>query len=345
MKWWVILLIIIFAVLGAFHLSPDNVQVTPAKKNAVKSVQIYTISPQPYEQSLTINADALARESVMITAETTDKIARIHFQEGEVVRRGDVLVTLQQDSEDATLNAAEATLRDAESQFKRSAILAGKQAISTADYDTAKANLTIAEAKVKEARTMKKERIIRAPFTGVIGVRRVSEGALLEPATEIAQLDDHSVIKAELRIPERYLALISRGQKIEARSAAYPDTVFSGTISVIEARLDPASRQFKVIAEIDNQSLQLKAGMLLEISLIFAAENVLAIPEEAIIPLARKHYVFVIHDAVAHKRAVQIGRRFAGKVEIIHGVTAGDAVVTHGQFTLDDGEKVQIVTE
>ncbi len=326
-----------------FALFPNaNQPQTKDLKPTEKRVYAQTVKPTAYAQTLRLNADALAEESVMITAQTTDKIETIHFKEGAYVQKGQTLVTLQQDSENAAIASARATLKEAQSQFDRIKILAEKDAISKAEYDNARAMVDVAQAALKDARAMQQERVIKAPFSGVIGVRQVSEGALLEPGTVIAQLDDISTIEAELQIAERYLAQIQTGQKVTVQSSAYPDTAFEGVISVIENRLDPLSRQFTAMADINNDKHLLKPGMLLDVAIQFSEENVIAIAEEAIIPLAKKHYVFVVKEGAAQRRAVRIGRRFDGKVEILQGVQAGETVVTQGQLTLSDGDSVVI---
>ena len=332
---------------GIIYITTKANDTEPVPKEQIarkKRVKVQNVQLMPFSQSLRLNANALAKESVIITAQTTDKIDNIHFKEGAYVKKGQTLVSLQQESENAAIASARATLKETQGQFERVKILARQDAISKAEYDNAAATVDIAKAALQDTLALKQERIITAPFSGIIGVREVSEGALLEPGTRIAQLDDISVIKAQLQLPERYLAYITKGQKIQVRSAAYGNETFEGIISVVENRLDPLSRQFTAIANIDNKKHRLKPGMLLNVTIHFSEKDVLAVAEETIIPLAKKHYVFVINNDTAHKKLVRIGRRFEGNVEILSGISIGDKVVRYGQLTLNEGDKVSIVS-
>ncbi len=336
------IVILLLALLAYSLLRGDDTQVAESSPRAVK-VRVHVVKPVEYTDSLTLTGDALANESVRLRAQTSDIVAAIHFTEGATVKKGERLVTVENKQEYAQIRAAKAVLNDARNSYKRVKGLAAKQAVSTAALDEARASLEVAKTLLATAQVALGDRVITAPFAGILGTRNVSVGTLLQPDMLIATIDDISIIKLDLDVPERYLAFVKAGQRFSATTIAYPDIIFEGVTRVVESRIDPLSRKVKVRGDIANQDGRLKPGMLLNIRVEAAPHTVLAIPEEALVSVAKKHFVYVVDEHThAQKRAVQIGRRFDGLVEITEGINVDASVVTEGQLKLRDGQLVQL---
>ncbi|HRK72275.1 MAG TPA: efflux RND transporter periplasmic adaptor subunit, partial [Micropepsaceae bacterium] len=207
---------------------------------------------------------------------------------------------------------------------------------ATAARDAARGRVRALEARLGD-------RVIRAPFAGVLGLRMVSPGELVRPGDPIVTLDDVSVIKADFPVPERYVPLLRNGLQIEAFASAWPERGFSGTVTSVSTRVDVATRSVTVRAEIPNPEGLLRPGMLLAITLTTENRTALAVPETAIVPVGDVRYVFVIgEDLKAARVEVRTGNRYAGFVEILSGIEAGAVVVSEGTHKVIPGLAVQL---
>ncbi len=297
------------------------------------------------EESIAEQLEALgtarANESVDITAKNSNLVTAIHFRDGQTVKRGDLLVELDSAAVRADLAVAQAALTDSQSQYDRSRELLAKQLVSKSQFEQLEAALKGNEARLAAARARREDTVIRAPFSGRVGLRRVSVGSLVSPGTVIATLDDTSTIKLDFRVPENLLGGLRPGLQLVARSPAFPARTFEGKIATIDSRVDEATRSVTVRALLPNPEGVLKPGMFLTVQLEQDRRNAVVIPEEALVPETDKQYVFVVVDGVASKREVTIGRRTPGSVEIVAGVAAGERVVTEGTQSIRDGAVVR----
>jgi len=285
---------------------------------------------------------ANANESVDVQSRIPSLIERILFEEGQLVEAGDLLVELENDEIDAGLAVAEASLSESRSLYNRSQNLADSQAISASGLEQLHAQVQVDEAQVQAARARLDNTIIRAPFSGRIGLRRVSPGSFVNNSTIITTLDDVSKIKLDFSVPEAFLSVLSEGMKIVAHSLVYPDHEFHGVVQSIDTRLDPISRSVRVRAVIPNPDAALKPGMFLTVDLQRDRGNVLLAPEQAIVPEGSAQFVFVVVDGIVEKRAVVLGRRIPGYVVIDDGLSAGETVVTEGTHKLRDGAAIKV---
>lgn len=286
---------------------------------------------------------ARANESLTLTAKVTEFIETIHFREGQRVEKGALLVQLRDREQRAQLAKARADLVAAERQHERIAKLARRGAATTAALEQATARMQALKAEIAAIGARIADRAIRAPFAGVVGLRQVSPGTLIQPGTAIATLDDLSTIKVDFSVPETYLAALARGQEIEARAAAYPKRRFTGRIMVISPRVNPATRTVTVRARLPNRERSLKPGMLMVIDVIRARRRALLVPEEAIVPIRDKTFVYVVGASGRVRRvAVRLGMRRPGMVEIRRGLKPGDRVVVEGTSRLRPGARVRV---
>ena len=183
--------------------------------------------------------------------------------------------------------------------------------------------------------------MIRAPFAGRVGLRRVSVGSLVNPGAVITTLDDTSVVKVDFAVPENDIAALREGLSISARSSAYPSREFQGRVQSVDARIDAASRAVTVRAVVPNGDGLLRSGMFVTVLLTRDQREAVVIPEEALVPEQDRQYVFVVADGKSVRREVQIGTRQPGRVEIVSGLTAGERIVVEGTVKVRDGEAVR----
>jgi len=284
-----------------------------------------------------------ADESVMIRPEIAGRVARIAFSEGQRVQRGELLVALD-DAEYRALVASSATQAKLDAQrLARAEDLYKKKFISSQALDEQRANYARSLAKQREDEAKLAKTQVYAPFSGVAGLRQVSEGAFVAAGTDIARLDKIDVIKLDFRVPEVYLARLATGQPLRVAVDAYPDAQFSGQIYAIEPAVDEQTRTVLVRARVGNPELQLRPGMFARVNLqLGVREQAVWVPEQAIVPRGRDSYVFRVVDGKAEEVRVRTGARKVGEVEIVEGIASGDLVVTEGNHRLRPGAAVAV---
>jgi membrane fusion protein, multidrug efflux system len=318
----------------------------PEAAEAARGVTVVTAKVARAEWRDTIEAlgTARARESVTLTAKVSETVRKIAFDSGDVVRAGDVIVDLSSGAQLAGLEEARAAFQDAERQLARGQELAQRQLISASQLDTQRSTRDAAKARMDVVRAQLSDRVITAPFDGVLGIRQVSPGSLVTPGTAIATLDDISLIKLDFSVPERYLAVLSRGQQIVAHSETWPDRDFAGTVASVDSRVDPVTRSVTVRAEVPNPDRLLRPGMLLSVRLYQAARDTIVVPEIAVIQIGTEAFVYrVTREQTAERVKVVLGSRRRGEVEIASGLSAGETIVTEGAVKLRDGSRIAAV--
>lgn len=304
------------------------------------SVVTETIELRSIVDEIEALGTARANESIEIQPRIASLVERVIFVEGQHVESGDLLVELENSEIKAGLALAEAALSEARSLYNRSKSLADTQAISASNLEQLLAQVQVNQAQVEAARARLDNTIIRAPFAGRIGLRRVSPGSFVNTSTVITTLDDVSQIKLDFTVPETFLTVLSEGMRISAQSLVYPDRVFEGTVDSIDTRLDPVSRAVQVRAIIPNSDGQLKPGMFMSVDLKRDRGEMVVAPEQAIVPEGSNQYVYVVAGGVAEKRQVRLGRRIPGLVVIEDGLRPGEEVITEGTHKVRDGSQV-----
>ena len=299
------------------------------------------LAPAPWSDSIEALGTAIARESLAITAKVSETVAQVRFESGQVVSAGQVLVTLSDRAEVAGLGEAAADYREAQALFERQQALAKRQLIAASQLDMQRAARDAAKGRLDQLRAQVSDRVITAPFNGVLGLRQVSPGSLVTPGTVITTLDDVSTINLDFTVPERQLSSLSVGQAIVATSDAFPGEEFTGAITSVGSRVDPATRSLAARAQFDNASGKLRTGMLLRVRLQQASRTVLQVPELSLQQVGQQAFVYRVgaEDKV-DQVPVRIGSRRPGWVEILDGVKAGDRIVVEGIVKLKPGAKV-----
>ena len=287
-----------------------------------------------------------SQENVNLTSAVTEIVTKVSFTDNQRVKKGDVLVEMDIAEELAELAEQKAIAAEASRQVKRFSPLVNKSAASESVLGANQRDLESAEARINAIQARINQRILKAPFDGVLGLRNISAGALVQPGALITTIDDDSVMRLDFSVPELFLSSLKPGVIVKAQSDAFPNTVFSGEIAFIDSRIDPITRSIRVRALIQNDAKMLKPGLLMRVQLRKNPRRALLILEEAITSNGPNNFVFVVNTdqqpAVVEKRAIQVGTRTYGKAEITSGLSEGETIVSHGILRLRPGAPVTI---
>jgi membrane fusion protein (multidrug efflux system) len=302
------------------------------------------VTSEPFTEKLEALGTAKANESVVVTPTVEERVVGILVDDGDFVSKGQVLVKLDDSEAQYLLAEARAALKEQRQQFERMRRLAKTNATSLSQLDEEQGLLEIAEAKVSllEARLL--DYTIRAPFSGILGIRQISIGAVVDTDTVITTLDDTTTIKLDFTVPEAYLGVLKNGMTVSARSLAYPDRSFTGLVSAISSRVDPETRTLMIRAKVPNPDRLLRPGMLLTVDLVKDRSQSLIIPEEAVIQEKDKKFALVVTpDNTVDKKEIVTGRRNPGKLEVMSGLNAGQQVIIQGLTRVRPGSPVNVV--
>lgn len=284
-----------------------------------------------------------ANEAVTITSKVAGRVADIRFREGDTVRQGAVLLRLDAVEILAERDEAIARQTRARQNYERGVKLRDARAVTAGRTEELAQDLAEADAAVAQIEARLRNYELKAPFSGRLGLRKVSQGALVTPGDEIVTLDDISVVKLDFDVPETALASVHPGLLVTARTAAYPDVVLEGVVATVNTRINPATRAVTVRAELANKEGLLRPGMFLTVDLAYGAKDgALLIPEEAIVAVDDGMFVFAIVDGKAERRPITIGRRRPGQAEVTSGLAAEDIVVVGGVQKVRPGAEVSI---
>jgi membrane fusion protein (multidrug efflux system) len=320
-------------------------QQTASRTAGIPALPIEAVPIRRMDVTRTIEAvgTAQANEAVAITAKSTGMVERLNFQEGQQVKAGVILVELEAAESSANISALRAARDAAKLAYDRAKQLIESKAVAQARLDELGKAYEGAEARLRAEQAKFSDSVIRAPFAGKLGLRRVSLGALVRPGDLITTLDDTSVIKLEFEIPETVLSGIATGNMVSAKAAAIPGRKFDGVVSTIDSRIDPTTRAVRVRAQIPNQDDALKPGMFMTVALSMGKEpNAMVVPEEALLAQGGEQFVFVIRDGKATRTRVTLGERLPGLVQITNGLHADDQVAVTGLQQLRDGSRVRV---
>ncbi|KAF1719423.1 efflux RND transporter periplasmic adaptor subunit [Pseudoxanthomonas wuyuanensis] len=318
-----------------------NGSAQPAAAAAAIPVTTQVVQTTAWNDTLQALGTAKARESVTLTAKVSEIVQEVHFESGQDVSAGERLITLKGDAQQAALVQAQATYLEADQLYRRQKELADQQLVARSALDTQLALRNTAEARVRQMRAEIGDRSVRAPFSGVLGIRQVSPGSLITPTTVIATLDDISRMYVDFQVPEAALASVGIGNTVTATAAAYPGRQFEGTVQTIDARIDPGTRAVTVRAEFPNPDRDLRPGMLMDVRLFRPERQALVIPEIAVVQVGRDLFVYRVKaDGSVEQAPVSAGVRREGKVEITQGIAVGERIVVDGTGKLRPGVKV-----
>ena len=291
-----------------------------------------------------------SRQGVMLRPEVSGRISRFGFADGQRVRRGQLLVQLDDTLQAAQLRQAEALAGIARTNLQRNRELVAQNFVSQSVVDQSAASLEVAVAQVALAEAQLSRMKILAPFDGVAGIRSVDVGDYVKDGADLVNVEDTTQVWVDFRLPERYLAQLRPGQQVEVALDAMPGRSFRARIDALDSQLDADGRSLLVRARLANPDGALRTGMFARTRTLLAVrDSALVVPEEALVPQGGKQYLIKVVDGaqgkVSQRLEARIGARVPGKVEILNGVAEGDMVVTAGQGRLlrGDGLPVRVV--
>lgn len=321
----------------------------PPASVKVGSVVLEAIS-DPIEALGTLNAN----ESVDITVRFAEFIREIGFVEGQRVEQGDILLVLENTEEKALLDEATITFKDAQRQLARVNAIAGRGDASQSLLDERQREYSVAKARLSGIESRLDDHSIKAPFSGLIGLRNISQGAYVAPGDVITTLIDDSAMKVDFSVPSVFLRHLKSGMPLKAITRSFPGEIFQGSVTTLDNRVDPVSRTITVRAVLSNKQGLLKPGLLMEVALLANARNTLLIPEEALVPKSHKQFVMVVEASksetpnmvhMVSQREVIVGARLRGSVEILSGLKEGETVVIHGADKIRANSQVSVVDD
>ncbi|MEZ4386335.1 MAG: efflux RND transporter periplasmic adaptor subunit [Candidatus Krumholzibacteriia bacterium] len=308
------------------------------------TVVVAEVARLPFPLTVEALGTARASESVEIRPRISQTVTAIRFTEGQEVAAGAVLVELEDAEARADVAEARAALIDSQSKYARGQELFGLELTSAAELEQLEARRDANRAALAAAEARLAETVVRAPFAGRLGLRRISLGSLVTPGSVITTLDDTHVIKLDFDVPETALSLVGADLPVVAHSAAWPDEDFAGRVATVDTRIDPVSRSVTVRALVPNPRGLLRPGMFLTVTLLRDDIAALVIPEEAVVPEQSRQYVLVVGaDDVVERRQVELGRRRPGEVEVRAGLAAGEVIIVEGTQRARAGDRVTAV--
>ena len=276
-----------------------------------------------------------SNESIVLRPEVAGRIAAINFREGQVVKRGQTLVTLDASVNRAEVDQMRAQLDLAASNLKRTDELARANFVSASAKDEAASKMRVAEATLALAQAKLSKMTLTAPFDGVVGIRNVSVGDYVKDGADLINLEDIGSVKIDFHLPERYQPQVTVGQQVDVTSDALPGQRFAATIAAIDPLIDANGRSVSIRARAPNSAKALRPGMFARVRVIFAEKRgAILVPEEAIVPSGSDFYIYRVIDGTARRTRVKIGARRNAKVDVLEGAQAGDVVVVAGQLKL-----------
>ncbi|WP_375267728.1 efflux RND transporter periplasmic adaptor subunit [Phenylobacterium sp.] len=346
-----LVILVIMAAVGGLRIlfggeEPGGGPGGPGGPGGGVAVAATTVQPRTFTDRVDLLGVAKGRRSVTLTAAATQLVERVRFSDGQFVPEGAVLVELKDAEQNAGVAQAQARLEQAERALERWRTLSERGYASKAAVDQYEAAYLTAKADLAAAQARQGDRLIRAPFAGVVGLTDIAPGALVNPGTEIVTLDDLSAERVDFEIPERYMAGLAEGQSLTATTDAFPGLSIQGRIETLDTRVDPNTRAITARAVFPNADRRLRPGMMMRISLARGDRQGLAVPEPALSVQGSSAFVYLIArgeaGARAEQRPVVTGARQGGFVEIRDGLSAGDQIVANGVNKVTPGQPVRV---
>jgi membrane fusion protein (multidrug efflux system) len=331
-------IIIVLIIIGAYFLlgKKDN----KGKQSAETPVLVIKTKKETIFDEFDAVGNTNSLESVNITANVTEPVREIKFTDGQTVKQGDVLVELDHNEELAQLQAASAEVKEQEREISRTESLLKNKAATKKELDERITLLDVAKNRLNEVQAKINDRIIKAPFDGVLGLRNISVGTLVQPGGLITTIDNITQIKVDFNVPAIYLKSLKTGMPVSVNIEAL-GKVFTGEVSNIDSRVSTETRTVTVRAVIPNENGSIKPGLVATVTMMQDKRESILVPEESITQRKDTHSVFVVNaENVINKREVKVGTRIPGKVEIIEGLNEGELVVARGLMQVNEGKKV-----
>ena len=330
----------------SWHYAQDRRAPEPVFKAGKPAVRVAAVRLATISDRVEALGTTAAWQSIELRPVVSEIVRSLHFTDGQAVRRGDVLVELEQAEERARLAEAQAYLAEQERELRRITDLVARGLMARTELDARTTARDVARAQHAGAEAALADRTLRAPFDGTLGLRRVSPGALVGPETLITTLDDLGTLELDFTVPATRIGLLQVGTALVAVSPALGEREFAAEVVAVEPRLNPVERSLTARTRIDNTDGALKPGLLMQVRIEGRPHSALVVPEEAIIHFQRSHFVLLLsrdEDNLLVRREVVVGARTAGSVEIVSGLAEGDLVVVEGLNTAQPGQHAELL--
>jgi membrane fusion protein (multidrug efflux system) len=306
------------------------------------TVESIVVEPSRLEATIQAVGTVLADASAILRSEVPGQVVERHFEDGEPVAKGDRLFSIEATVLEAEANEAQANVEQSDAAYKRAQELVKNRLVSATDFDTARANYNVSVARLHSAQARLSKTVIRAPFDGFVGLRRINVGDYATIGQELVNVVRLDPLRVDFNVPETLLARVHPGQSIAVTVGAFRGEVFDGVVTAIDPQIDVTGHSVAIRARLPNPDLRLRPGLFAQVAVSLSVNpTALMVPEEAIWPIGNDKILYVIEDGIANQRVVTIGDRKPGSVEIIDGLSAGEEIVVAGQMKLYPGAAVR----
>ncbi|GAA4049660.1 hypothetical protein GCM10022409_40380 [Hymenobacter glaciei] len=305
-------------------------------------VQVYVVAATKLADEVTSTGSVMADESVTIQSEISGKITSLNIQEGQPVRKGQLLFTINAADVQAQLRKQEYNIRLYQAQEKRERTLLEKEYISRQEYEQSNNALLTAQADLQALRVTLQKAYVRAPFDGILGLRNTSVGAYVSPGTAITTLSRVSPVKVDFSVPSRFAQSVRVGDPVMVTDEATTKKI-EAKVYAISPQIDPVSRTLPVRAIYPNKNMELRPGGFVKVNLeLGETAEALQIPTEAVVPVASGYTVFTVKKGKAAIQPVSIGVRSDKVIQITKGLAVGDTIIRTGILQVKAGDKVSV---
>ena len=340
-----IVIVLIIAGLVTYRLienSEKDAENALSQRRVDSKIYGMVVTGKPFSDFLSLSGSIEPNEVIGLRSEISGIVEELNFSEGGNVSKGQLLIKINDAELKAQLAQAKTANSLAEENERRAKLLLEKEAISQEEYDIASADYRTTESQIQLIAAQLTKTAIRAPFSGTIGLRNISQGSYITPTTDIAQLVDVSKVKLEFAIPERYATEVKNGISVRF-TVQGTNAVFTAKIYAVEPLVETATRTLRVRALADNRDSRLIPGTFANVIFpLGTIENGLLVPAEALIPIQNGKKIFIKKDGVAKEILVETGARTDADVLVSKGLNEGDTVLTSGVMSLRDGSPVHV---
>lgn len=305
-------------------------------------VQVYLVAATKLSDEVASTGSVIADESVTIQSEISGKITSLNIQEGQPVRKGQLLFTINAADVQAQLQKQEYNIKLYRDQEQRQRTLLAKEYISRQEYEQSQNALLTAQADLAALRVTLQKAYVRAPFDGILGLRNTSVGAYVSPGTAITTLSRVKPVKIDFNVPSRFAQSVRVGDPVLVTDEATTQKI-KAKVYAINPQIDPVSRTLPVRAIYANKNMELRPGGFVKVNLeLGETAEALQIPTEAVVPVASGYTVFVVRKGKAAVQTVNIGVRSDKVIQITKGLAVGDSVIRTGILQVKEGDRVAI---
>ena len=345
---WIVITVIVVILLALPKILPKQPKVGAARasgKNAPTKVTVFVAKKENLEENIQVAGNIMAMESVDLRSETQGRVVKIFFDEGSEVKKGQLLVKINDADLKAQLKKAIATQTLKEETEKRNKQLLAKGAISQETYDLSATEVNTINADIDMVKEQIRRTEIVAPFDGLIGLRYISEGSYVTNASQVASLQSIKQVKIEFSIPEKYSTKIQKGSEITFRIDG-SDEPFKAKVYAIEPRIDPSTRNVMMRAICSNESRKLLPGAFAKVAVSISDNpHALRIPTQSVVPILKGQKVYVVKGDSAVEKIIRTGTRGDVSIEVTDGLVPGDSVIVDGVIYIKPGSKVKVVRD